>query len=98
MKKNHTKGTFKDGHTGWKVGEREANGVKGFEIHYSDAGECVTDHVYTREDAVLISVAPDLLNECLKAFDLCDKIQMPTEQELASLKESLSIVIKKATE
>jgi len=56
-----TKGIFSDGHTGWKIGERETNGVQGFEIHWSDDGECVTDHVYTLEDAKLIASAPDLL-------------------------------------
>jgi len=49
----------------WKVDERETNGTKGFEIHWSDDGECVTDHVYTKEDAALISSAP-LMLETLK--------------------------------
>jgi len=60
-----TKGIFSDGHTGWKIDNRETNGVKGFEIHYSDDGECITDHVYTIEDAQLISKAPEML-EMLK--------------------------------
>jgi hypothetical protein len=49
----------------WKVDERETNGTKGFEIHWSDDGECVTDHVYTKEDAEMISSAP-LMLETLK--------------------------------
>ena len=61
----YTKGTFKDGDTGWKIGHRETNGTKGFEIHWSDDGECVTDHVYTKEDAALIANAPAMY-EALK--------------------------------
>ena len=49
----------------WKVGERKTNGVEGFEIHWSDDGECITDHVYTEEDANLIASAP-LMLETLK--------------------------------
>jgi hypothetical protein len=52
----------------WKVDERETSGVKGFEIHWSDVGECVTDHVYTKEDANLIAASP-LLLETLKWLD-----------------------------
>lgn len=64
-----TKGTFKDGTTHWKVDNHETNGVKGFEIHWSDDGECVTDHVYTKEDATLIASAP-LLLEILKHLNM----------------------------
>lgn len=49
----------------WKVEERTTNGVNGFEIHFSDDGECVTDHVYTKQDANLIASAP-LMLETLK--------------------------------
>jgi hypothetical protein len=49
----------------WKVGERKTNGVNGFEIHYSNDGECITDHVYTEADANLIAAAP-LMLETLK--------------------------------
>ena len=53
----------------WKVDDRETNGVKGFEIHWSDDGECVTDHVYTKEDANLIASSP-LMIETLKYLQL----------------------------
>jgi hypothetical protein len=56
-----TKGIFSDGHTGWKIEERSTYGVPGYEIHYSDEGECVTDHVYHIEDAKLIANAPKIL-------------------------------------
>lgn len=55
----------------WKVAKRITNGggtwrrIEGFEIHWSDDGECVTDHVYTQEDANLIAAAP-LMYETLK--------------------------------
>lgn len=53
----------------WEIGERETNGVQGFEIHWSDDGECITDHVYTKEDADLIASAP-LMYETLKHLSL----------------------------
>ena len=49
----------------WKVDTIELNGIHGFEVHWSDIGECITDHVYTKEDAYLIASAP-LLIETLK--------------------------------
>lgn len=49
----------------WKVGERKTNSVDGFEVHFSDDGECITDHVYTKEDANLIAASP-LMLETLK--------------------------------
>lgn len=52
----------------WQVAESRLHGVEGFEIHYSDDGECITDHVYTKEDANLIASAP-LLLETLKYID-----------------------------
>lgn len=61
----YTKGVFKDGRIGWKIANRETNGVKGYEIHWSDDGECITDHVYTKEDAKLIASAPQMY-EALK--------------------------------
>lgn len=61
----HTKGKFVNGAKGWKIGNRLTNGVKGYEIHWSDDEECVTDHVYTLEDAKLIAAAPDLLDACM---------------------------------
>jgi hypothetical protein len=49
----------------WKVDERETNATKGYEVHWSEDGECVTDHVYTKEDADLIAASP-LMLETLK--------------------------------
>jgi len=63
-----TIGVFNDGTTAWKVDERTTNGAKGFEIHWSDDGECVTDHVYTKEDANLIANAPKLLDALQSAY------------------------------
>ena len=65
MESKHTKGKFNDGFNGWRIGERTTNGTKGFEIHYSDDGECITDHVYEEANAKLISKAPEML-EALK--------------------------------
>jgi hypothetical protein len=66
-----TAGNFKDGTTGWKVRELKATETipAGFEIHFNNDGECVTDFVYTKEDAMLIAAAPDLLEACEIAFE-----------------------------
>lgn len=52
----------------WKAVERLTNGNSGYEIHWSDDGECITDHVYAEADAYLIAAAP-LLLETLKHLD-----------------------------
>ena len=70
-----TKGNFKDGTIGWKVDSRETNGVKGFEIHWSDDGECITDHVYEKDDANLIAAAPELLNALKYYFDVLEEVR-----------------------
>ena len=61
-----TKGQFKDGKLGWKIKNVTTNGVSGYEVIYSDKEECITDHVYTIEDANLIANAPELLSVCIK--------------------------------
>lgn len=49
----------------WRVVDRTTNGVKGYEICWSDDGECVTDHVYEEADAYLMAAAKELY-EALK--------------------------------
>lgn len=68
-----TKGIFSDGYTGWRVDTRITNGQKGFEIHYSEDGECITDHVYTKDDAKLIASAPYMLNVLNEIMDCYNK-------------------------
>lgn len=58
METKHTPGE-------WTVGERKTNGIKGYEIHYGNDGECITDHVYTLADATLIAAAPEMLDALL---------------------------------
>jgi len=41
--------------------------IDNWEIHWSEDGECVVDHVYDQYDALLISKAPEML-EMLKYF------------------------------
>jgi hypothetical protein len=50
----------------WRTSKRITNGVDGFEIHWSDNGECITDHVYKQDDATLITLAPAMRQELLK--------------------------------
>lgn len=49
-----------------------------------------------KKDAQLISADPDLLEVANKAFDLFDKLQMPTESEINELKVFLKQAINKA--
>lgn len=87
-----TKGKFSDGHTGWKIDNRITNGVRGFEIHYSDDGECITDHVYTLEDAKLIACAPEMV-EMLQELVRCNDLGI----QIGQFDKALEL-IKKATE
>lgn len=108
MENKVTKGNFKDGTTGWKVDSRETNGVKGFEIHYSDDGECVTDHVYEEADAKLIAAAPELLQalsiilEELNNLDVFERMNRLVEpviaNDLEDMTKSAKLLIKKALE
>lgn len=63
METKHTKGTFLDGTIGWKIADRMTNGTAGYEIHWSDDGECITDHVYTLSDTKLIAEAGTVASE-----------------------------------
>lgn len=91
METKYTKGIFADGCIGWKIFNRETNGTKGFEIHYSDDGECVTDHVYTESDAKLIAAAPDLLEALIDAKEQLEKLPSTRLVKIIN-------AIKKATE
>lgn len=96
-----TKGKFSDGHTGWKVSERKTNGIDGFEIHWSDDGECVTDHVYTIEDANLIASSPQLLEMIIRLLEQIDNehvsdimLELAEEAKILSLSASYQFPIK----
>ena len=96
-----TKGKFSDGYTGWKIDNRVTNGTKGFEIHYSDDGECITDHVYMLEDAKLIACAPEMLEKLEKISKYLDEIEKTNNFKFISNSignEDIKQLIKKATE
>ena len=77
-----TKGKFKDKKSGWKVRKVTTNGTNGYEIICSDDEECVTDHVYTLEDANLIANAPELLQLAIQSYTTIRHISEPNEQQL----------------
>jgi hypothetical protein len=49
-------------------------------------------------NAKLIACAPEMLDVLKESFNLMDKLQMPTEFEIAQLRNKLHSLIKKATE
>lgn len=59
------------------------------------ANSLIPDDV-VHANGTLIAGVQDLLNGCIKARDLCNKLQFPTEQELNELKEVLNKAITKA--
>lgn len=74
------------------------NGTKGYEIHFNDAGECVTDHVYELADAKLIAAAPGLLEALVKI----NQLAQCSDDRFASMSDTIHLLsieaIKKATE
>lgn len=77
----YTKGKFEDGTAGWKAHNNGAHwnnkDITNYEIHYSDAGECVVDHVYEENDAKLIAAAPDMYEALKKLMEVyMDKGQL----------------------
>ena len=77
MKSGITKGE-------WRVGHVNTNGQDGYEIHCTDDGECITDHVYELSDANLIAAAPELLEalQCFLEEGECQKSIKKAEQAL----------------
>lgn len=55
----HTPGPWKCAATGLA-----RSGLPEFEIHWSDAGECVAEVVHGEANARLIAAAPELLEAC----------------------------------
>lgn len=56
----------------WWVADRSTNGVKGYEICWSEHGECVTDHVYEKADAHLMAASKELYEALLLAMQSID--------------------------
>ena len=52
----------------------------------------------TKANALLISKAPEMLEMLEKCFNMCDKLQFPTEQELNTMKSEIKKLIKESTE
>lgn len=97
METKHTKGNFSDNHKGWKIGEGKTNGIDGYEIHYSDDGECITDHVYTIEDAKLIAAAPELLEALFFCKSVIESNGIFERSEYLAVEKAIEAICK-ATE
>ncbi len=87
MNTKHTEGD-------WKVSDRLTNGVEGYEIHWSEDGECITDHVYTLADAKLIAAAPELLKALIDLKNQFSRSRIPSRKIAL---ENADKAIKKAT-
>jgi len=68
---------FKGTQGEWIVVDKNTNGTKGFEIQYGTDGECVTDHVYTIEDAKLISNSPKMFEKLIECIRVLGNVQSP---------------------
>jgi|DEB0MinimDraft_10_1074344.scaffolds.fasta_scaffold64087_4 hypothetical protein len=92
METKHTKGN-------WTIHDTYLNGTKGYEIHFNDDGECVSDFIYKIEDAKLIAAAPDLLEALIKAKQRIEFLEQYTEGKVDTSKGRFGIeqAIKKAT-
>ena len=66
--------------------------IDNWEIHWSDDGECVVDHVYDKYDALLISKAPEMLEMLEKVVSKLNGNGFP------SLQSEIKQLIKEATE
>lgn len=101
----YTKGTFKDGTTGWKAvpypKERQV-GFSTHEIHFSDDGECVAEVVHGEANAKLIAAAPELLKACINSLKDVQKLNKELIKEgkhgYVLMENELNDAIKKATE
>lgn len=92
-----TKGTFKDGSTGWKAvpyPKGKEVGLSTHEIHFSDDGECIAEVVHGEENAKLIAAAPDLLEALKSLYESIDSCIELTPEIL----QKAEAAIKKATE
>lgn len=93
----YTKGTFKDGTTGWKAipypKERQL-GFSTHEIHFSDDGECVAEVVHGEANAKLMAVAPELLEALEEIASLSDSPE--DSQSLFAIWKTANDAIKKA--
>lgn len=80
----------------WSVNPNEQyyDGSKAFEVNFDRDGECVAEVIHGKENAQLISAAPDLLDACMKMKQALDKIN---PEELTPEYTAMCIAIDKAT-
>lgn len=79
-----TKGTFKDGHTGWKMHKipNAYGGTKhSYEIHFSDDGECVAEFVHERADAKAIVKVTELIKMLDRLLSSLNKVELSTDTQ-----------------
>lgn len=69
----------------------------GTEIMCGENHICLLSSTDTEANAKLIASAPELLALAIETFNLCDKMQFPTEQELKELKIKAKQLITKST-
>lgn len=96
----YTKGTFKDGTTGWKAIPYENKvGFATHEIHWSDDGECVAEVVHGEADAKLIAAAPEMFETLYKLYGSINiaasqnAVHAIETDEVNMIKNALSLVL-----
>jgi len=70
--------------------------IDNWEIHWSDADECVVDHVYEEADAHLIAAAPDGYALAELVMELCGQPHGVTELQSDLLYEEALSFTKKS--
>ena len=83
----------------WKISEpkKDWNGEYSlFEIHWSDAGECIAEFVHGEPDARLIAAAPDLLDAARRALNFIENTEDEFGDNLPS-GDALRAAIARAT-
>lgn len=91
--------TFKGTPGPWalNVEQQHYNGNKAYEINYGNYGECVAEIVHVKADAVLISLAPAMLEMLQELVAEISAEMYPTEMQSQLLEKAQSLITRATT-